>query len=74
MEEKREKVLLLLKEYKLKQQWLIAELKKLGKIVAHNELCEMLHGRRSSPKAKEVVDASLTILERYGAVYANREV
>ncbi|MBE6576523.1 MAG: hypothetical protein E7653_00105 [Ruminococcaceae bacterium] len=69
MEEKRERILALLKEYHLKQQWLIFELAKLGKKVAHNELTEMLHGRRAGPKAQEIVDVSLSILERYGAVY-----
>lgn len=70
MQEKREKVRMLLSKYCLTYAWLINELEKQQISVSTSEISDILNYRRRGDKAVMVIDKSSEILERYGKCYA----
>lgn len=69
MLEMREKVRLLLKQYHLTNMWLTFELEKVGLSIDGSTISQILTGVRKSPQAKEVIERSFEILERYEKLY-----
>lgn len=71
MQERRERVRVMLCLYHLSQAWLMYELEKRGISVDKSSLSDILSGRRrSGDKTEKVIDSALTILEKYGKCYA----
>ncbi len=70
MQEKRERVRVLLSKYCLTYAWLINELEKQGVSVSTSELSDILSCRRRGEKAVTVIDHSIDILNKYGKSYA----
>ena len=66
MLEKREKIRVLIARYCLSYVWLVNQLNKLGHDVVPNELCQYITGRRRGAKCEQVLDACISVLERYG--------
>lgn len=69
MQEKREKVKVLILKYHLNYTWLINELERQGVNVYKEDMSAYLSGRRKGPKAAAVIEKSIEILERYGECY-----
>ena len=70
MQEKRERVRVLLCKYCLTYAWLINQLEKHGVLVSASEMSDILNCRRRGQKAVTVIDKSIEILEKYGKYYA----
>jgi len=72
MQEKSDKVRILLCQYHLTYAWLMSELDKIGISVDKSSLSEILTGRRKRNKAVIVLDGSLEVLGKYGKCYAGQ--
>lgn len=70
MQEKREKVRILLSKYCLTYVWLINELDKQHIAVSNSEMSDILNCRRRGEKAVTVIEKSIEILEKYAKCYA----
>ena len=72
MQEKREKVRILLVKYFLNVTWLVNQLNRRGFDVTPQVVNHYISGRRKPDNARRVIDASIDILEEYGRLYGER--
>lgn len=69
MQEKREFIREKLGKFSLSQVWLINELEEKGIITDKTELSSVIKGTRRGPKATEIINLSVEILENYEEKY-----
>lgn len=72
MNEKRERIRILLTKHHLTHSWLINQLEIRKINVAGNELSEILAGKRKGKKAELVIENAVEVLNVYENTYATR--
>ena len=58
-------------KHRLKYDWLIHLFEQDGVTLARTELSDILHGRRKSQKAEQVVDRAREFLDKYERAFVN---